>query len=98
MDERATDRPRRDDGDFCHALLQIRAIGLRGLAQANTELQTADDEGDSEKWALWRGYRKAMLEVLAITDKLPLPAEEFPPQTGGGKSHPGGQSPPAQPA
>jgi hypothetical protein len=92
MKERVPDDSRGEEGDFCRALLQIRAVALRGLAKANTELTTADEEKDPEGWALWRGYRKAMLEILAITDKLPLPPGDASPTDttnipAGGKSH-----------
>jgi hypothetical protein len=61
-------------GTSRRALAQIHALALRGLAQANTELTRADEEEDWESWSLWRGYRRALLEVLAVTDQLDLPA------------------------
>jgi hypothetical protein len=69
------------EGDaFRQALVQVHAAALQGLAQANDELARADEAEEWENWSLWRGYRRAMLEVLAITDRIPL-AEFAPPPT-----------------
>jgi hypothetical protein len=61
-----------EDGAARRALAQIHALALCGLTQANAELTRADEEGDWENWSLWRGYRRALLEMLAVTDKLAL--------------------------
>jgi hypothetical protein len=58
---------------------QIRAASLQGLAKANQELTRADDAEDWENWSLWRGYRIALLEVLALTESLPAPSSGAPP-------------------
>ena len=74
MDEPISERPEPDEpGASRRALVQIHALALRGLARANTELTRADEKEDWENWSLWRGYRRALLEVLAVTDKLALP-------------------------
>lgn len=72
----------RPEPEYGRALLQIHAVALEGLNQANGELTKADDTQDPEAWALWRGYRRAMLEVLAVTDKLSLPPDRSGLQTG----------------
>jgi hypothetical protein len=71
--ERPAERPAQPADRFQNALLQIQEVALQGVLQANAELTRADEEDDSERWSLWRGYRKAMLEILAVTDRLPLP-------------------------
>jgi hypothetical protein len=76
MDERDAGCLPLDKVNCRAALVHIHALALRGLAQANTELTLADGEGDSERWSLWRGYRRAMLEVLAVTENLGRPAAE----------------------
>jgi len=80
MEEHVSEGSRVGEGDYCRALVQIQAAALHGLTEANSELTLADEEADSEGWAMWRGYRRAMLEILAITDKLPLPQVNAAPQ------------------
>jgi hypothetical protein len=70
--------PEEEDG-FRQVLMEIHVAALRGLAQANDELARADEGEDWEGWSLWRGYRRAMLEVLALTEKAPLPQVVSPP-------------------
>jgi hypothetical protein len=86
MEKHAAERPDLAEAETRRlALVEIRSLAARGLAKANEELPRADNEKDWENWSLWRGYRQAMLEILAITDKLDLteiPASHPRPQEG----------------
>jgi hypothetical protein len=99
MDEPGLAQPAPEEvAAFRRALLQIHAAAVRGLDLANHELPAADEKEDWEYWSLWRGYRRAMLEILAITNKLPLtetvevtrPYDQG--QTPAGPNDPDGQS------
>jgi hypothetical protein len=50
-------------------LAELLVLARSGLERANAELTRADQQGDNENWSLWRGYRKAMLEVLAVLER-----------------------------
>jgi hypothetical protein len=74
MNKPAAGTAPRDEGEPYRTILQqIHASALSGLERANAELTRADEEEDDERWSQWRGYRQAVLEVLAITDRLELP-------------------------
>jgi hypothetical protein len=75
-DKTATEVDRDEAGCYRRALEQIHALALRGLEQANASLALADEREDWESWSLWRGHRRALLEVLAVTDQLALPEAE----------------------
>jgi hypothetical protein len=67
---------------YRQALAQIAAAAQEGLTKANRELTRADHEQDDDNWSLWRGYRRAMLEVLAITERVPGAVGSTPPPSG----------------
>jgi hypothetical protein len=50
-------------------LAELLVLARSGLERANAELIRADQEDDAENWWLWRGYRKAILEVLAVLER-----------------------------
>jgi hypothetical protein len=64
------------DTGYLKSLALLHVNALRALTQANTALMQAEQRRDSENWAFWRGYRRAVLEVLAITDNLSLPISD----------------------
>jgi hypothetical protein len=64
------------DVSYLKFLTLLHVNAFRGLTEANAGLTRAEQDKDSENWAFWRGYRRAVLEVLAVTDKLSFPTSD----------------------
>jgi hypothetical protein len=70
--------------DLYHqSLARIRELADRGARHAAEELTRSDEDGDTDRWSLWRGYHKGMRDILKAADRVTPPAADGPaPPTG----------------